>query len=84
MFINRKFILGALYLSAATAQGQPGSLENENFIFFAQPTELRATEARVVGPYARGDGAPRDHLAGMMIKPIREDGEGLFRWAVAS
>ncbi len=53
MFIKKKFILGVLYLSAATAQGKLGSPAIDSFNTFGVDA-AEQTELREVATYAGG------------------------------
>ncbi len=76
MFMKKKFILGVLCFSAATAQGQPGGMVIGDVIFFAQPSVATETPARVEGRPAGDEGVVRvdEEVDGLKNRQIGDDG----------
>jgi hypothetical protein len=77
MFMKKKFILGVLYLSAATAQGKRRVMSVWNDT--AAPSDYTAPEARVEGNSAIGEGGnERVALVGRVNQvEFRDGGVGI-------
>jgi hypothetical protein len=73
MFMKKKFILGVLYLSAATAQGKRRVMRVWNNQQSA-PSDYTATDARVEGHSAIGEGGnERLALLGSNLVEFRDN-----------